>query len=76
MGQKIAALVPAIIVYDLGSAFDCGFNGSLQHLNSHYREGDVENETKTKDLLLRITEGIDVGSLAERRIHERDRPTI
>ncbi len=38
----------------------------MQHLNSNYREEDVEDEAKTEDLLLRCTEGIDVGSLAER----------
>ena len=37
----------------------------MQHLNSNYRVGDVEHEAKTEDLLLRSTEGIDVGSLAE-----------
>ena len=45
----------------------------MQHLNSHYREGDVENEVQTEDLLLRRTENIDVGSLAERRVPELDR---
>jgi hypothetical protein len=60
----------------------------MQHLNSHYREGDVEDEAKTENLLLRCAEGIDVnlllrcaegidvGTLAERRFHERDRPFI
>jgi hypothetical protein len=41
----------------------------MQHLNSNCREKDVENETKTEDLLLRCTEGIDVGSVAERRFY-------
>ncbi len=38
----------------------------MQHLNSSYRDEDVENEAKTENLLLRYTEGIDVGSVAER----------
>ena len=41
----------------------------MQHLNSKCRERDVENETKTEDLLLRCTEGTDVGSVAERRFY-------
>jgi len=28
---------------------DCGFNRSLQHLNSNVREGDVENVAKIED---------------------------
>ena len=43
----------------------CDFNRAMQHLNYNYRERDVENETKTEDLLLRCTKGIDVGSVAE-----------
>ena len=50
------------------AAFGCGFNWSMQHLNSSYRYEDVENEVSTEDLLLRCTEGIDVGSEAERPI--------
>jgi hypothetical protein len=38
----------------------------MQHLFSKYREEDVEYEVQTEDLLLRRTEGIDVGSVAER----------
>jgi hypothetical protein len=45
-----------------GPVLGCDFNRSMQHLNSKCREWDVENATKTKDLLLRCTEGIDVGS--------------
>jgi len=44
----------------------CGFNWSMQHLISKYREEDVEDEVSTKDLLHRRTEGIDVGSLAKK----------
>ncbi len=33
------------------SALGCGFNRSMQHLISNYREGDVENEAATEDLL-------------------------
>jgi hypothetical protein len=50
---------------------DCDFNRSMQHLNSNCRERDVENETKTEDLLLRCTEGIDVGSMEETRFYAR-----
>jgi hypothetical protein len=50
----------------LMTASSCGFNWSMQHLISKYREEDVENEVSTKNLLHRRTEGIDVGSLAER----------
>ena len=31
----------------------CDFNRSMQHLNSNYREEDVENENATEDLLHR-----------------------
>jgi len=40
----------------------------MQHLVSSYREEDVEDEAESEDLLQRRTEGIDVGSLAERRV--------
>ena len=43
------------------SPVGCGFNRSTQHLISKYREEDVEYEVQTEDLLLRCTEGIDVG---------------
>jgi hypothetical protein len=43
----------------------CGFNRSMQHLFSKHKEGDVDNEAKTEELLLRCTEGVDLGSLAE-----------
>ena len=46
----------------------CDLNRSMQHLHSSTGEGGVENEAKTEDLLLRCTEGIDVGSLAKRRV--------
>jgi hypothetical protein len=38
----------------------------MQHLHSSTREGDVENEATTQDLLQRRTKKLDVGSLAER----------
>jgi hypothetical protein len=44
----------------------CGLNRSMQHLHSSTREGDVENEATTKDLLQLRTKKLDVGSLAER----------
>ena len=46
----------------------CGFNRSMQHLISKYREEDVEHEVSTKNLLHRRTKVLDVGSLAERRL--------
>ena len=36
-----------------GAADDCGFNRSMQHLISNYREEDVENEAASEDLLQR-----------------------
>ena len=33
------------------TAYWCGFNRSMQHLISNYREGDVENEAASEDLL-------------------------
>ena len=50
------------------SAIGCDFNRSMQHLNSKYTEEDVEDEVTTEDLLHRRTKGLDVGSLAERRV--------
>ncbi len=41
-------------------------NRSMQHLDSHYREGGVENEAATENLLQLRTKKLDVGSLAER----------
>ena len=35
------------------SAIGCDFNRSMQHLISHYREEDVENEAASEDLLHR-----------------------
>jgi hypothetical protein len=43
----------------------CDLNQSMQHLISHYREGDVENEVQNEDLLLGSPEGLDVGAMAE-----------
>ena len=54
------------------SAYACGFNWSMQHLISNDREGDVENEATTKDLLHRRAKGVDVGSLAEGLIPRLD----
>ncbi len=36
----------------------------MQHLISNYKEGGVDNEAKTEDLLFRSSKGVDVGSLA------------
>jgi len=41
-------------------------NRSMQHLHSSPRDGDVENEATTEDLLQRRAKKLDVGSLAER----------
>jgi hypothetical protein len=35
------------------AALPCDFNRSLQHLSSHYREEDVENEAAIENLLHR-----------------------
>ncbi len=55
---------------------DCHLNRSTQHLISNYREGDVENEVQTENLLHRNPQGIDVGSLAERRFSGVNRSTF
>ena len=44
----------------------CDLNRSMQHLHSSTREGGVENEAATKDLLQHRTKEPDLGSLAER----------
>ena len=44
----------------------------MQHLISNAIEEDVADETATKDLLHRGTEGVDVGSLAAWRIAALD----
>ena len=33
------------------AALGCDLNRSMQHLDSHYREEDVENEVSDEDLL-------------------------
>jgi hypothetical protein len=45
---------PAVhrVVYSLAGN-DCDINRSMQHLDSHYREEDVENEVSDEDLLHR-----------------------
>ena len=43
------------------SALGCGFNRSMQHLNSNYREEDVVNEVATDDLRLRGGPALPVG---------------
>jgi hypothetical protein len=48
----------------------------MQHLFSKHREGDVENETKTEDLLLKYPEGFDVGSMERRRVSSFDRVSV
>ena len=35
------------------AAIGCDLNPSMQHLNSSYRDGDVEYEVQNEDLLLR-----------------------
>jgi len=57
------------------SAFDCGFNRSMQHLVSIRREEDVaDEEVPTKDSLHRNRQSADVGSLAERLTKTRPDP--
>ena len=58
------------------AAMGCDFNRSMQHLHSHYREEDVENEAATENLLYRNGQGIDVGSLAERRVSALNCPAF
>jgi hypothetical protein len=58
------------------SASGCGFNRSLQHLNSITLEEVVADGTQKKTPLYAVREVGDVGSLAERRVHERDRPAL
>jgi hypothetical protein len=65
IGRLLLYAVPEVEV----PLIDCDFNRSTQRLNSDCRERDVENETKTANLLLRYTEGIHVGSVAERRFY-------
>ena len=50
-------------------ALGCDFNRSMQHLHSHYREEDVENEVSEENLLHRNRQGIDVGSLGESKMN-------
>ena len=42
------------------AGMSCGFNRSMQHLISNYREEDVGYEVSTEDLLHRRTKSIDV----------------
>ena len=42
------------------AALGCDLNRSMQHLHSITREGDVENETTTQDLLQLRTKKLDV----------------
>ena len=67
--SAVGRLLLLAILQDDRQLYGCDFNRSMQHLNSRYRDGDVENEAKTEDLLFRCTEGIDVGSVAARRFH-------
>ena len=49
-----SALHPIAAVRVVGfrqAARDCDFNRSMQRLDSHYREGGVENEAATENLL-------------------------
>lgn len=60
----------------MSAIVDCGFNDSLQHLDSHCREEDVESELYSKKLLLRLAEENGVGSLSEVRVYERYRSSF
>lgn len=44
------------------SAFTLGFNRSMQHLDSSYREEDVADEAKIENILYRTTKSADFGS--------------
>jgi hypothetical protein len=50
----------------------CGFNLSLQHLSSNYRAEDVENEAASEAIYFRFRNGLDLGSMEERRDPQRD----
>ena len=49
------------------AAFGCGFNRSTQHSKFYVGRRSVADEAETEDLLHGSPEGIDVGSLGERR---------
>ena len=44
----------------------------MQHLVSNYREGGVADEVSDEDLLYRGRQGLDVGTVAQRRVSQRD----
>src|SRR5690606_35423123 len=43
-----------------------------QHLSSNYRAEDVENEAATEAIYFRFRNGLDLGSMEERRDPQRD----
>ena len=56
------------------AAFDCGFNESMQHTTQD--RGGVADAAQTENPLHGESEGLDVGSLAERRLSPSHRSTV
>jgi hypothetical protein len=50
------------------AAIDCGFNRSMQHLDSQCREEDVAHEAPDEDPVHRSRQGFNVGALATGRV--------
>src|SRR3974390_1645001 len=58
------------------SAPGCGFNRSMQHLDSHRRAEDVAYEVPDEDPVHRERQSLDVGALATGRVAARDSSAI
>jgi len=58
------------------AAIGCGFNRSAQRFILYRQREDVANAAEAKDLLHGSPEGIDVESLAKRRIIGDDSPPV
>ena len=71
-----AAVRPRQIADRQGAAPLCEFNRSTQHSKFYACRRSVADEAETEDLLHGSPKGIDVGSLAERRIYGFDRATL
>src|SRR5215472_570767 len=54
----------------------CGFNRSMQHLDSHRRAEEVAYEVPDEDPVHRGRQSLDVGALATGRVAARDRSAI
>ena len=62
--SSIAVVQIKRIASKFRAASGCGLKESMQHLNSHYRDGGVANEVPDADLLHRSRQIVNVGSLA------------